>query len=157
MLPYAVTFLSLIHIFLEFYEVLCGTAGKLPYARIVAGKPKLWQCVVYLLVLTMFVALSHFPSDFWQKLLFNATHKKREGAAHFNRMTKSTGNTEPKNTRTIKSEKTTKGECTAELKKSAENTKTVKYSKIVKKCELIFLAVAIMIIMLPKKPSFRCV
>lgn len=59
-------------------------------------------------------------------------------------MTKSTGNTEPKNTRTIESEKTTKGECAAELKKSAENTKTVKYSKIVKKCELIFLAVAIM-------------
>ena len=31
----------------------------------------------------------------------------------------------------------------------------MKYSKIVKKCELIFLAVAIMIIMLPKKPSFE--
>ena len=111
------------HFILEFYEVLCGTVGKLPYARIVAGKPKLWQCVVYLLVLALFVVLSHFPSDFWQKLLFNATHRKRKGAA--------------------------------ELKKSAEDTKTVKYSKIVKKCELIFLAVAIMIIMLPKKPSFE--
>ena len=153
--PAGVFLLGTAHFILEFYEVLCGTAGKLPYARIVAGKPKLWQCVVYLLVLTLFVALSHFPSDFWQKLLFNATHRKREGAAHFNRMTKSTGNTEPKNTRTIESEKTTKGECAAELKKSAENTKTVKYSKIVKKCELIFLAVAIMIIMLPKKPSFE--
>ena len=121
--PAGVFLLGTAHFILEFYEVLCGTAGKLPYARIVAGKPKLWQCVVYLLVLALFVALSHFPSDFWQKLLFNATHKKREGAA--------------------------------ELKKSAENTKTVKYSKIVKKCELIFLVVAIMIIMLPKKPSFE--
>lgn len=153
--PAGVFLLGTAHFILEFYEVLCRTAGKLPYARIVTGKPKLWQCVVYLLVLALFVALSHFPSDFWQKLLFNATHKKREGAAHFNRMTKSTGNTEPKNTRTIESEKTTKGECAVELKKSAENTKTVKYSKIVKKCELIFLVVAIMIIMLPKKPSFE--
>lgn len=85
---------------------------------------------------------------------FNATHKKREGAAHFNRMTKSTGNTEPKNTRTIESEKTTKGECAAELKISREH-KNSEIFKDCKKCELIFLAVAIMIIMLPKKPSFE--
>ena len=72
--PAGVFLLGTAHFILEFYEVLCGIAGKLPYARIVAGKPKLWQCVVYLLVLALFVVLSHFPSDFWQNLLFNATH-----------------------------------------------------------------------------------
>ena len=44
--PAGVFLLGTAHFILEFYEVLCGTAGKLPYARIVAGKPKLWQCVV---------------------------------------------------------------------------------------------------------------
>lgn len=41
------------------------------------------------------------------------------------------------------------------IKKNQQRTQNSEIFKDCKKCELIFLAVAIMIIMLPKKPSFE--
>jgi competence protein ComEC len=76
------------HFILEFYEVLCRTAGKLPYARIVTGKPKLWQCVVYVLLLALFVGLSYFSLNFWQKLLFNTI--KGESVAELKKVAENT-------------------------------------------------------------------
>lgn len=86
--PAGVFLLGTAHFILEFYEVLCGTAGKLPYARIVAGKPKLWQCVVYVLLLALFVGLSYFSLNFWQKLLFNTI--KGESVAELKKVAENT-------------------------------------------------------------------
>ena len=86
--PAGVFLLGTAHFILEFYEVLCGTAGKLPYARIVTGKPKLWQCVVYVLLLALFVGLSYFSLNFWQKLLFNTI--KGESVAELKKVAENT-------------------------------------------------------------------
>ena len=86
--PAGVFLLGTAHFILEFYEVLCRTAGKLPYARIVTGKPKLWQCVVYVLLLALFVGLSYFSLNFWQKLLFNTI--KGESVAELKKVAENT-------------------------------------------------------------------
>lgn len=62
-LPAASFLMGTVHYILRAYEMLCGVFDRLPGNTVVVGRPKMWQCAAFYILILLFVGLTSAAAD----------------------------------------------------------------------------------------------